>query len=317
MKIESTNVENEILLRMNQLRGILAFVVLFSHIWGYTGLIFLVPFNKIVTIAVAFFFFLSGYGMMHSFKCKEHYLKEIFQIKIPFLLWMAVLAYIFSAFLEKILLSYGVSTNTFLPLGIKQFLISTNWYVYELIGFYFIFYISMRLIKEKYQLLVIGTVSVIAFILLYYSGLVEAYYNSIIGFWFGMFCGKHGCIQLMERYKNGYLLSGMILILSFAGMFLLDRQSIIFAIIRNLAAVGAIVIALYIVKCLNLNNMLMRYISRISPEIYFYHMPIALLCSQVLKNTIVYAIVVMTVSLGVAALVNPVNRKVQKLIKGA
>lgn len=317
MLIKKTTEEKEILFRMNQLRGILAFVVLFSHIWGYTGLVFLVPFNKIVTIAVGFFFFLSGYGMIQSFKEKEHYLKNIFKVKIPFLLWMALLAYIFGAILEKILLSNGVMTNTFLPFGIKQFFISTNWYVYELIGFYLVFSLSMRFIKEKYQLSLIVIISIAAFIALYYSGVVEAYYNSIIGFWFGMFCGRHGCVQLMERHKKGYLFGGCILILSFWGMFVFDHSSIIFAIVRNFAAVGAIIIALYIVKCVNLNNVIMKYLSKISPEIYFYHMPIALLCSQVLKNNTVYAIVVIVASVSVAALVNPLNRKMQILIKGA
>ena len=317
MKMEEINDEKEILFRMNQLRGVLSFVVMLSHIWGYTGLVFLVPFNKIVTIAVSFFFFLSGYGMVNSFKEKEYYLRKIFRVKIPFLLWMALIAYIFGAILERILLPYGVRINAFLPLSISKFLISTNWYVYELIGFYIVFFLIMRLIKEKYQLKVLAIISVMAFILLYYSGVVEAYYNSIIGFWFGMLCGRHRCVELMDRYKKGYLLGGCGLILSFVGMFALDHSSIVFAVIRNFAAVGAIIIVLYIVRYLNVNNMLMRYLSRISPEIYFYHMPIALLFSFILKNSIIYAIVVIVASVGVAALVNPLNQRVQKLIKGA
>lgn len=305
------------LFRMNQLRGVLAFVVLFSHIWGYTGLVFLVPFNKMVTIAVSFFFFLSGYGMVRSFQSKEHYLKSIFRAKIPYLIWMAVLAYLFSAILEKILLPYGVTEHTFLPFGIKQFLLSTNWYVYELLGFYLIFILCMRFIKEKYQLPLIAVISIIAFILLYKADVVEAYYNSIIGFWFGMFCGRHGCLQLIERHKKGYIPGAVILILSFLGMFVFDHTSILFAAVRNFAAAGAIIVALYLVKYLNLNITLLKYAGRISPEIYFYHMPVALLLSQVLKNPVVYAIVVIGTSIGIAALVNPLNRKVQILIKGA
>lgn len=315
MKIEKLKDENEILLRINQLRGIFAIVVFLSHVWGYSGLNFLLPFNKIVTIAVSFFFFLSGYGMMYSFiQYKKYPFKKIL-IKIAVLLYMAVLVYIFSAFLEKVLLSYGANGNEFLPLSIKKFLISTNWYVYELIGFYCIFFVSIRFIKEKYQLLFIGFVSVIAFILFYYSGLVEAYYNSIIGFGFGTFVGKKGGVELMERYKNAWLPAIVVLLSSFAGMFFLDRQSIIFAVIRNFAAVGAIVIVLFIIRYLDINNKLLNILCRISPEIYFYHMPIALLYSQILKNTTIYVILVIVTSLFVALLLNPVNRSVRKLIK--
>ena len=202
MKIIKTNDEKEILHRMNQLRGLLAIVVLMSHLWGYTGMVLLVPFNKIVTMAVGMFFWLSGYGMMISASIKEGYLGYIYKVKIPYLLWMAVLAYLVSACMEEGLTLCGIHKSTVLPFGFKAFFESTNWYVWELIGFYIIFSLSMRFFKRHY-LMFIGIVSVIAFILLYYSGLVEAYYNSIIGFWFGVFCGKESCITLIQRYKSG------------------------------------------------------------------------------------------------------------------
>lgn len=104
--------------------------------------------------------------------------------------------------------------------------------------------------------------------------------------------------------------------MAFAAMFCLDRQSILFAVIRNFAAIGAIVLALYIIKYLDMQSRWLKIMSRISPEIYFYHMPIALLCDLVLKNTIVYVIVVIVSSLSIAVLINPINRKVQKLLKG-
>lgn len=315
MKLEKTNKEKEILLRMNNLRGVLAFVVMLSHIWGYTGIVYLVPFNKVVTIAVAFFFFLSGYGMMCSFHEKEGYLKGIIKNKVPFLLWMAVIAYVFAAILERILIEYGAEGGVFLPFGFRKFFISTNWYVYELIGFYVVFALCMKFLKDKYQVIAVGLLSLLAFFILFYSGLVEAYYNSIIGFVLGMFLGRYGCVKMMGRMRYGFWLGGGILVISFGTMFVLNHDSIGFALIRNFAAAAAILVVLYIVKNLDTDDKVLKYFSRISPEIYFYHMPICELLSQILKNSLIYAIVVIIASLGIAAIMNPLNGKIQKALK--
>lgn len=49
--------ENEIKNNLNYFRGIMAIVVLLSHLWFSTGYAFLIIFNKVVTIAVSYFFF--------------------------------------------------------------------------------------------------------------------------------------------------------------------------------------------------------------------------------------------------------------------
>lgn len=208
MKIAYSIKEDEWFVRMNNLRGLLALVVLFSHLWGYTGIALLVPFNKAVTIAVAIFFFLSGYGMMRSYRRKEHYLKEIFRVKIPYLCFMAILTWMISSVLEVVLLATGFRVGVYLPVSLKSFLINTNWYVYELIGFYVLFAFAMRFIKEKHQSKVILLASVVAFAALYAVGAVEAYYNSVIGFYIGILCGKYDYVRLVKRYKHGWLWGG-------------------------------------------------------------------------------------------------------------
>ncbi|MBE5924468.1 MAG: acyltransferase [Lachnospiraceae bacterium] len=316
MKIEKTNDEKDILIRMNMLRGMLALVVMLSHIWGYTGLVFLVPFNKVVTIAVAFFFFLSGYGMYVSSSIKKGYLKSILLNKIPYLLWMSILAYFFSAIMETVLIN-NQDKKVFSPISIYNFFNTTNWYVYELLGFYVLFVLVMKFVNDKYRLMVILVVSVIAFVCLFYSGLVEAYYNSIIGFWIGMYCGRKGCINMLDKHTKGYLLGWVILILSFAAMFVLDKQSLAFAAIRNAAAVGALIAVLYMIRYLRLDLKILKLLSSTSPELYFYHMPIALILSFIFENAYIYMALVIVSSYVVAFIIHPINTKVQKTIKGA
>lgn len=271
MRITETKDENEIFQRLNMMRGMLAIVVLLSHIWGYSGIVFLVPFNKIVTIAVTFFFFLSGYGMFKSYRNNEEkYIFKIFRVKIPYLLWMAVVVYLFGVIIELVFLGLNLDDNTFTPIGIRHFVLSTNWYVYELIAFYIMFAIAMKLINEKYQLLFMAIISSIAFVCLFYSGLVEAYYNSIVGFLFGMFCYKYNFLNWKSKFKWLWIIALIILVIAFGGMFLLNRSSILFAIIRNIAAVAAIILCIFMVYKLDLCDKFFQYLSKISPEIYFF-----------------------------------------------
>lgn len=317
MKIEDSNLEKKLFIRLNNLRGICALVVLFSHIWGYTGFVLFVPFNKIVTIAVAMFFFLSGYGMMRSYDKKKYYLSTIFREKIPFLLYMSISAYFVAAFIEHLIqnLAEGIYINHYTPFSVMKFCTSTNWYVYELIGFYLIFAFVKHFLPEKRQVFYGGVLSFIAFIILYYSGLVQSYYNSIVGFWFGMFCYKQSYLEWTKRYKKGWIAAIICLCGAFISMFILERNTILFALVRNLAAVGAIVLVLYAIQRVNVVNVFNQFLSKISPELYFYHLPVTLLFRSIMSNVYCYIVAVTATSLALAIMIGILDRKVQKIIK--
>lgn len=145
MSFERTYDEGLILKRMNQWRGALALVVLLSHLWGYTGIAFLVPFNKLVTIAVFLFFFLSGCGMTRSRSRKAGYVSSIYTVKIPRLMFIALMAYLAAAVLQALLRVPVDGECRFIPVGPAAFFATTNWYVYELIAFYVLFSLTGNL----------------------------------------------------------------------------------------------------------------------------------------------------------------------------
>jgi peptidoglycan/LPS O-acetylase OafA/YrhL len=119
----------------------------------------------------------------------------------------------------------------------------------------------------------------------------------------------------MDRYKKGYIIGIIILVGAFVGMFIFDKRSMLFASVRNAAAVGAIIVVIYIIRMINTDYSLLRSISSISPELYFYHMPIALLLSYILNDSYVYMTVVIIISFLVAIVIHPVNNKIQIIIK--
>ncbi len=312
MLVEQSYDKKEIFIRCNKLRGLMALVVLFSHIWGFTGLVFLVPFNKFVTIAVAVFFFLSGYGMMSSSLVKKGYAKGIYLQKIPFLLVMAFTAYAVSVLIQFILKVPNDVDVLFSPFGLMGFLKSTNWYVYELIGFYILFSLGLLIKKPIIRVLFIFICSVAGFIILYYSGLVEAYYNSIFGFSIGMLAGATDFPALMKKFKLGFILGLVLIMISFGLMFIMDKDSILFALIRNVAAAGTLIVILYFCSLIKIDLKINDFLCRISPELYFYHMPVALLFSRVIENPYIYAIVVIIISFILAVIFNIIDRRISK-----
>ena len=69
-------------------------------------------------------------------------------------------------------------------------------------------------------------------------------------------------------------------------------------------------------RYISLNNKVVEKLGGLSPEIYFYHMPVALLLHETIDNNVIYCVIVFILSIVLAVLINPVNKKVYKMIKG-
>ena len=319
--IQKAETEQEVWSRLNAFRGPLAICIMLSHIWGNNGLVLLVPFNKVVTVCVAVFLFLSGYGMTRSLeKKRESYWKEILGIKIPYLLFMAVVVYLFSCALQAATGAAVVEADSYLPLSAGRFLATTNWYIWELTGFYLAFAAVSGIRNAAIRNGIVLGGSVIAFLLLYRTGVVEGYYNSIFGFSFGMLAAS--CKKPEIFGKKGAAVTGLILCgVSFALMFLLDTSGRLFPLVRNAAAIGACLLLMYLSWYVSIRCRVIDTLSRVSPEIYFFHIPITLVLSYVISHPYVYLLVDSAVSLAVAFAVHPVNRWINKkwrsLVKGS
>jgi peptidoglycan/LPS O-acetylase OafA/YrhL len=228
---------------------------------------------------------------------------------------MALTSYLISLamqFFTHVTNDYGLDL---IPVGIKGFFLSTNWYVYELIGFYLLFAVSDLLKKPLYRVVFVFICSIIGFVVLFNSGLVEAYYNSIFGFSAGMLLGLCDYTKILEEKKHGYILGIVILLVAFGLMFVMDKNSLAFALVRNIAAIGAVIVLIYLCSYVNIENKINNYLCTISPELYFYHMPLALILSKIINNPYKYMIVVIVLSMIFAIIFNYLDRKVDKFWK--
>lgn len=292
----------------------MAVIVMFSHIWAKTGIVLLLPFNKFVTIAVAFFFFASGFSMLNAYRVNEKYLSKIVLVKIPFLIYLAILAYVFSALFQYLL--YGFSYSQYLPVNVQNFFGNTNWYIYELIGFYLAFVICMRFFEVNKAVWIIAALSIVAFLALYFNrgGIIgEPYYDSIFGYSLGVILNWSSSSIRKEKYKKFIIIFDFICIgISFYFlMFVRDHSTIWFAIIRNLAAISILTIVVYIIDTIEIKSVIMRYLSRISAELYIFHIPLCELLRNRIKNNVIYILVVIICSLLMASIFNIINSRIK------
>lgn len=313
--IRACESEQDLFFRINRVRGLLALTVLFSHIWAYTGYLILVPFNKLVTIAVSLFLFLSGYATERSLTegRLDTVLKKIYCIKIPHLLWMSVFSYFFGVVIKKVLMVPHSFTERYELCGIRNLFISTNWYIYELLGFFIVFSITCIIKNNRIRIITFIFITIVAFFLLYFSGLVEAYYNSIFAFPLGMVLQHIDILDSVRRIKKGWVIGIVDCGVCFVLMFYMDKTSIAFALVRNVAAAGVIVISYYFFANHDLNCRLNNYLCKISPEIYFFHLPLILLFHFVIHNPFIYATTVTLISVISSVIFNPLNHKMTKI----
>lgn len=161
--------------KTNSLKGLCALIVIGHHIsqqisgdvssFEFENVLCLDFFNIIGFLAVAVFFFISGYGLQYSLKNKKDYLQNFIRNKflnvlLPYLVIVLIysLFYVFieSWTIEDIIHSYA----TGLPVA------KNSWYIIAIIYFYFTYWLSHRLIKNNLPatLMFIATVVLYIFI---------------------------------------------------------------------------------------------------------------------------------------------------------
>lgn len=106
-------------------------------------------------VALSVFFFVSGYGLMHSLINKENYLAHFFKKRILLVLlpfWSSnIIFYIYNIIKGE---RYGILNSIERIIGIKLF-VGHNWYVQVIVLFYIIFYLVARFIKKQKNIVIV------------------------------------------------------------------------------------------------------------------------------------------------------------------
>lgn len=258
--------------KMNKLRGIFCLEIILGHVVRYENSpIFL--FGKFMICSVAFFFFVSGYGMTVSSQKKESYLNRKYWINKPlYLLILPALVFLSECVID---LCFGGIAEYF-PDGSSPFFTwyfhKTNWYLWELIVFYIIFWIIFKYVKKN-RFIWVFAISLMAIVVMYICGLHEAWVASTLGFPFGVLWGERE-EQLNSFFYSakGIILTLLLAIVGISPLFLHGEQSenmLTVVFLRNAICIVTIIIANYLCEWRFLrDNILSEFLTKYSTSLY-------------------------------------------------
>lgn len=138
--MEKSIEKEKMVARLNMLRGLFAILIVIGH----CSMRFekeLLPFyiiHKFNMVGVCFFFYVSGFSLLYNLRTKENYLQHFLRNKMLPLFIIALLSQLVSRVLAAGILHEELNINVAL-LG------TFNWYIYEMLIFYLVFYLICRL----------------------------------------------------------------------------------------------------------------------------------------------------------------------------
>lgn len=267
IKTESVEDKSEILMRLNKLRGVFAIVIVIGHsIQGHMEHTYLTVFEKILCVSVAFFFFVSAYGITVRAISKSDYFKGFLVRKIGYILYLAVVAYVVELLTNVVIYhNHGFDEN--IIIGFFKY---TNWYVWEVIGFYILLRIVFGILKS-HRGIVLLLIALVIGAVMYKFNMYEPYYTAILAFPIGVIVGeRENDYYKLVNSKLIYLLAGSLLVCGL-GCFVFPEGLIIRDfIMRNCMGLGVIVILIFIVTRINPGNVVLDFLTKHSAEIYIF-----------------------------------------------
>lgn len=265
IKKSNTQGNRELLGRYNVLRGIFAVEIIVGHVIRFESTP-LYPLGKVMLISVAFFFFVSGWGMTLSYHSKKDYLNGFLRKKCGYLLMLAVVTYAFRWLMTYLILHINMINGSFL----HDFFDKTNWYIWELIIFYVLFWGAYKYLK-KGRIAAITVVTVIMIIAFFYGNMLQGYYSSALAFPLGIAFGEYyEKITGWLNSRKGVMATIALTALGGSSL-LLDEKSLAgMVFLRNTMCVAALFILFYILSYFRFSNRVLEWLKEISTELYLF-----------------------------------------------
>lgn len=281
----------------------------------------LFPFRKAGILIVGIFFFLSGYGLMYSLKNKTDYLCGFLKKRLGALLLPTGLVCLC---LLIVLMAQNSSVIGGNPINlIWEIFSSINWYVWEVLGCYLVFYLVFRFVRIEWGIPALLAVCFIFIIICYLGGVSNPWYGSTMCFPLGLLAGEYEKPFMrwcnIGRYKNVVLL--LILGCSITMFFILPERSFLGAVVsRNISSVCFVLLVLILLQKIRVGNSASRFLGKISFEVFLIHpLVIQIYHSDLvyLKNNIIYVIAVIITSILLGLLLNALVKAIKEMVKQA
>ncbi len=324
--IKETVSEKQVLKRLNWLRGLFAILIVIGHcsMEFEHEILPLYVIHKSDMISVSFFFILSGWGLSYNYQHRTDYLKGFILNKPVKLLLIALICGI-----VDLLVSRCVGANNITWKSIFTF----NWYVYEMIYYYLVFYIAYRFIRNKRLRLI----CVLAFSLLcsiitvmlsnkYNTFWTHAFHFSSFGFVWGIILHDYyDVFKVAGNMTNRWRSSILLVLLAMGGCVCMVMPSGSFiggCLLHNLVANCVITLLAIWAYYVDYTKMpIVQYLTNISAEIYLYQFTVLRAlkeCYAKMNHTIdlTYVFWVLLFTILLAVIMHKLNSIVLKHIPG-
>lgn len=279
-------------------KGFFALVVIYHHLSQNTvDGVFFRGFTLVGYLAVAIFFFLSGYGMQKKNITDDNYNKTFLMKRMPTIL----IPYIIITILYWGLLALGGEVYSFLDILMSivkgKPIAKYSWYIINIIFLYLSFYVLMKIIKKNHKYMILGA------ILLYVMWTCLCmklsfgvwWYSSTQLFVVGIIWATYEQ-RIVEFIKAHFNIISIVMIIAFAMSFLLDfvvSKFIISLILKETAAVLFTILVLLFSMKFQIGNSFMDFFGKISFELYLTHGLFVILCGKDflgIDNNLLYSI---------------------------
>lgn len=285
----------------------LSILILFHHLALQTELYCFREFRYWGSIIVGNFLFISGYGLIASYKAKgpnyftHFFSKRLLRIYIPFI--TATCIYIILSLLgiyeiydwDNII--YLTFTKAITPLPY-------SWYVLFITIWYISFYLSFKYFS-KYGIL-LQTVISLFYLLISIKYMGWGWYTPSLTFLAGIFYSKNK----IKFNKSGFILLTLIIILA------LQIKKYPLNIYISIIYIPLVCIwAFELIKRININNILTKYLEKYSYEIYLTQGFSIFYFRKFIDNDLLYIIICLFTTIIGAILLNKISHPIYLLIQ--
>ena len=251
------------------LKGILAVLIVLHHLTYEIKSPLLQPFHSWGAPIVSVFFFISGYGLMTSYKNKgKHYLSGFIKhrmfdaVILPFLLTLLLYRC-----LTTELPNVADAISQLATKGITT--LPNSWFVFAILIFYAAFYLSCKSRGEKTILSLLVLSGIIYSIITCWLGYDRCWYISTLAFPAGCFFACHW--QTFLNYSFSWKIWIIPICLILVSVLYLLHQEVGYMLIYVLIPLMVV----YLCSSLNIERLgrmkFVRLLSEISYEIYLCH----------------------------------------------
>jgi|GEM_PF-596895 len=321
----------------NCLKGILAICIFLCHCWGriclqdasLTESLFGLTVGRILTVlgylAVALFFFLSGYGLMVQYQKKGNdYLKGFFLRRVlP--LYLLCLLFIALYTVENWILYDDFNWKTIVQsLLFGGTVIRYGWYFQSILLWYIFFFLCFRFIKKDGIRLILLCVAYVLYVALcLILRLDSTWYEGCFCLIIGILWAKYkGNIDEFFASKKIYILSLCIALVLFVATLLFGNFPILpealRIVVKAVSACVFVALVALILKILPIRNLLTRSLGKISLDLYLTHGFFLVLFQSkyvFIQNPWLYALVTLLSTLVASCLIHPLTKRILSLFR--